>query len=89
MTSSTNGEKLTLTSNQRQALILIEASHLNGLSYDILMYAMIHPTTLTALVEARLIEARKHKFSKPAGLVVIRYHITEAGRKAIPHNSKG
>jgi hypothetical protein len=79
---------MTLTSDQRQALILIEASHLNGLSYDILTYAMIHPTTLTALLDARLITTREHKFSKPAGLVVIRYHITEAGRKAIPHNSK-
>jgi hypothetical protein len=69
-----------LTSQERHALMLIEASHLNGLSREILIYAMVHPRVIKALLEAQLIEARQHKFSKPAGLVVLRYHATETGR---------
>jgi hypothetical protein len=72
-----------LTSHERHALILIEAAQFNGLSREILIHAMIHPRTIKSLLEAQLIEPREHKFSKPAGLVVLRYHATETGRAVI------
>jgi hypothetical protein len=74
---------MNLTSQQRHALILIEAAHLNGLSREILTHAMIFPQTIKWLLEAQLIEPREHKFSKPAELVVLRYHATETGRAIV------
>jgi hypothetical protein len=74
---------MSLTGKQRHALMLIEASQFNGLSRETLVYAMVHPVTISSLLEAQLIEAREHKFSKPAGLVVLRYHATETGRAMV------
>ena len=74
---------MNLSSHERHALILIEAAHLNGLSREILIHAMIHPRTIKSLLEAQLIEPREHKFSQPAGLVVVRYHATETGRAVL------
>jgi hypothetical protein len=79
---------MSLTGKQRHALMLIEASQFNGLSRELLIYAMVHPMTIASLLEAQLIEAREHKFAKPAGLAVLRYHATETGRAMVNGHGK-
>jgi hypothetical protein len=74
--------------HKRHALLLIEASGLNGLSRETLMWAAIHPMTLRTLEAALMIEPRQHRFTRPRGLAVLRYHITEAGRAALRHSEQ-
>lgn len=78
---------MNLSSQERHALILIEASHLNGLSREILIHAMVHPKTIKFLLRYQLIEARQHCYGNPKNLAVLRYHATKTGKAIVDGKS--